>query len=153
MTGAAVQIELGTRRATKQLGRSLAAAAEPGSLVVLSGPLGSGKTFLVRALCRALGLPARIAVTSPTFTLVHEYEARLPVVHADLYRLRSPREVRELGLDAMRDDGWLVLVEWGEPFLQVLGGDALLVTLSLEPRRAWLRATGATGASLLARMR
>jgi tRNA threonylcarbamoyl adenosine modification protein YjeE len=153
MSVAAVQIELGNRRATKELGRSLAAAAQPGSLVVLSGPLGSGKTFLVRAMCRALGLPATTAVTSPTFTLVHEYQASLPIVHADLYRLRSPREVRELGLDAMRDEGWLVLVEWGEPFLRVLGGDALLVKLSLEPRRASLWATGATGASLLARMR
>jgi tRNA threonylcarbamoyladenosine biosynthesis protein TsaE len=146
------RIELPTRRDTKQLARCLAPALRPGDLVVLCGPLGSGKTFLVRALLRLLGVPEQVSVTSPTFTLVHEYEASLPLVHADLYRLKTAREVRQLGLDAMRDEGRTVLVEWGEPFIDVLGGDALLVTLSVEPRRAELESTGEAGARLLDRL-
>jgi tRNA threonylcarbamoyladenosine biosynthesis protein TsaE len=146
------RIELPTRRDTKQLAWCLAPALRPGDLVILSGPLGSGKTFLVRALLRALGVPERVPVTSPTFTLVHEYEARLPLVHADLYRLKSAREVQQLGLDAMRDEGRTVLVEWGEPFIEVLGGDALLVTLSVQPRLAELASTGGLGAGLLDRL-
>ncbi len=146
------RIELPTRRHTKQLARCLAPALRPGDLVVLTGPLGSGKTFLARALLRALGVPEQVPVTSPTFTLVHEYEATLSLVHADLYRLKTAREVQQLGLDAMRDEGRTVLVEWGEPFIDVLGGDALRVTLSVQPRVAELAAAGGSGAGLLDRL-
>ena len=145
-------IELPNRRATRQLARRLAAALRPGDLVILSGPLGAGKTFLVRATCRALGLPASVPVPSPTFTLLHEYDTRVPLVHADLYRLRSAGEVRELGLDALRDEGRALLVEWGEPYGAVLGGDALTVTLSVDPRQAEFSAGGERAASLLGRM-
>jgi tRNA threonylcarbamoyladenosine biosynthesis protein TsaE len=145
-----LELPLPTRRATKQLARRIAPALGPSDLVVLSGALGAGKTFLVRALCRELGVPPRVRVTSPTFTLVHEHAARLPIAHADLYRLEKPADVRELGLDALRDEGRLVLVEWGEPWIELLGGDALVVALSLEPRRATLRATGPRSAKVLA---
>jgi tRNA threonylcarbamoyladenosine biosynthesis protein TsaE len=148
-----LEIELPTRRSTKLLARRLARAVEGGDLVVLSGALGAGKTFLVRALCRELGVPARVRVTSPTFTLVHEHAARLPIVHADLYRLDRPGEVRELGLDALRDEGRLLLVEWGERWIELLGGDALRVDLSLEPRRATLTATGPRSAKMLQSLR
>lgn len=143
-------VPLPTRRATTRLAARIAPVLCPGDLLVLSGALGAGKTFLVRALCRALGLPSRVRVTSPTFTLVSEYATRPPIVHADLYRLSKPEEVRELGLDAARDDGNVVVVEWGEPYLAVLGGDALLVGLEVSPRRAVLRATGPRSAKMLA---
>lgn len=152
MTSSSFVIDLPTRRATKLLAWQLASALRPGDLVVLSGPLGAGKTFLVRAVLRRLGVPGSVPVTSPTFTLLHEYAAEMAVVHADLYRLRSPAEVRELGLDVMRDEGRALLVEWGDPFIESLGGDALMVTLSVGPRRAELRAPGPRGASILARM-
>src|SRR5690606_28281610 len=103
-------------------------------LLILSGELGAGKTFFTRALCHALGLPEEERVTSPTFTLVHEYAARLPVSHADLYRLESEEQVSELGLDAQRDDGRLVIVEWGLPYLELLGGEALVLELTATPR-------------------
>lgn len=139
---------LPTRRATKELAARIASVLEPGDLVILSGALGTGKTFLVRALCRKLGLPERVRVTSPTFTLVNEYETRPPIAHADLYRLDAPNEVRELGLDAQRDEGRAVLVEWGEPYVDVLGGDALIVSLALDPRRAIVVATGPRAAKM-----
>jgi tRNA threonylcarbamoyl adenosine modification protein YjeE len=141
-------VQLPTRRATVQLAARIAPALARGDLLVLSGALGAGKTFLVRAICRALGLPARVRVTSPTFTLVHEYATEPPVFHADLYRLSRPEEVRELGLDAARDQA-AVLVEWGEPYLAVLGGDGLLLRLELDPRRAAITSTGPRSANML----
>ncbi len=142
-----LEMDLPTRRATVHLGQYLARTLERGSLVILDGPLGAGKTFLVRALCRELGLPSREPVTSPTFTLVQEYSLAVRLLHADLYRLGHPDEVFELGLEDARREGAALIVEWGKPYVQELGGDALLVELVppgvSRPRRASLSATGA----------
>jgi len=145
------RLDLTSRRDTLALGRRIARELRPGDLVVLSGPLGSGKTFLARAVCRALGLPPSIRVPSPTFTLVHEHPTDPPVSHADLYRLETPAEVRALGLDAQRDDGRVLVVEWGAPYIELLGGDALVVELSLDPRAASITATGERSRAILAR--
>jgi len=102
----------------------------PGDLLVLSGDLGSGKTFFTRALCRALGVPSEIRVTSPTFTLVNELPGRIPILHVDLYRVASSHEVLELGLRERRE-GALLVVEWGAPFVDELGGEALELELEL----------------------
>ncbi len=128
-------VALPTRRATVRLARRLAPALARGDLLVLSGPLGAGKTFFARALCRALGVPHHVPVTSPTFALVHEYAGRVPVLHVDLYRLGGPDEVEQLGLRERRDDA-VMLVEWGEPFADPLGGGPLRVAFSVSPRRA-----------------
>ena len=149
MTAAELHFELPTRRATQKLAQLVAPTLAPSDLLVLTGPLGSGKTFFVRALCRALGLPQSQRVASPTFTLVHEHDTQPPLSHADLYRLNGPEQVRELGLDAQRDDGRILLVEWGEPYLEQLGGDALLLTLALDPRRAAISATGRRSRAIL----
>jgi tRNA threonylcarbamoyladenosine biosynthesis protein TsaE len=139
---------LPTRRATIHLARALAPLLRGGDLVVLEGPLGAGKTFWVRALSRALGLPASERVTSPTFALVQELETAPPVAHADVYRLGSPEDVRQLGLLSMRDEGYVVVVEWGVPHLDVLGGDGLVVSIGLDPRRAIVRGTGPRSAAI-----
>jgi tRNA threonylcarbamoyladenosine biosynthesis protein TsaE len=152
VTAAELQFELPSRRATQKLAQLVAPALAPSDLVILTGPLGSGKTFFVRALCRALGLPQSQRVASPTFTLVHEYDTEPALTHADLYRLNGPEQVRELGLDAQRDDGRVLLVEWGQPYLEVLGGDALLLTLSLDPRRAAISATGRRSRAILSEL-
>jgi tRNA threonylcarbamoyladenosine biosynthesis protein TsaE len=127
---------LRTRRDTRRLGAAIAAALAPGDLVILSGDLGAGKTFLVRAVARALGVAG--AVTSPTFALVHEYATeRAPLVHVDLYRLRGEgltAEVARLGLREQRREGAIVIVEWGEDATGALGGEpALVVTLRVAP--------------------
>lgn len=147
-----VAFDLATRRATQHLAQLLAPKLKPSDLVILSGPLGSGKTFFARALCRALGLPLSTRVPSPTFTLVHEHETTPPLSHADLYRLNGAEQVRELGLDSQRDDGRILLVEWGEPYIDVLGGDALTLTLALDPRRAAFSATGHRSRAILAEL-
>src|ERR1700677_2639376 len=101
---------------------------------MLEGPLGSGKTFLTRAIARGLG--ARGPVTSPTFTLVREIATpRGLLVHADLYRLLGESleaETRRLGLREQRADGAMLVVEWGEDALEVLGGaPELVVSLAI----------------------
>jgi tRNA threonylcarbamoyladenosine biosynthesis protein TsaE len=144
-----LRVELPTRRDTLALGRRIARVLRASDLVILDGPLGSGKTFLTRAICRALGLPPSIRVPSPTFTLVHEHPTEPPLSHADLYRLETAAQVRALGLDAQRDDGRVLVVEWGAPYVELLGGDALIVSLTLEPRGATFAATGARSRELL----
>lgn len=93
-------------------GARIAARLHPGDVVALSGGLGAGKTTLARAIIAALGYPAE--VPSPTFTIIETYDppaVRLPVVHADFYRLTSPAEAAQLGLDDYRDDAVLI-AEW-----------------------------------------
>lgn len=83
------------------------------AVIGLSGELGTGKTTLVQAICRGLG--ARALATSPTYALVHQYEAgNAPVYHVDCYRLRHPDEARDLGFDDMVREGAIVLIEWPE---------------------------------------
>jgi tRNA threonylcarbamoyl adenosine modification protein YjeE len=153
-------VELPTRRATIRLGQALARALSPGDLVVLTGGLGAGKTFLVRACLRALGVPAEIAVPSPTFTLMNEYApdtgARVPVVHADLYRLLGAGELDDelgaLGIRARRGEGWAAIVEWGDDAFDALGADGVRIELSPPsphaPRRACVFGVGPRGEAL-----
>lgn len=125
----ALVVPLGTRRATLRLAGKLAAVLAPGDVVVLEGPLGAGKTFFTRGVLRALGVPHEVTVASPTFSLVHEYSARVAVAHADLYRLESEAAVRGLGLDEAARTGAVVLAEWALPHADALGAD-LIVALS-----------------------
>ena len=129
------------------MARALARAVRPSDLVVLSGELGAGKTFFVRALLRELGLSEEERVTSPTFSLVHDYQLdRARVAHADLYRLGDASELEHLGLRDRRAEGAILLVEWGAPFAEPLGGDALEIHIALAGgRHAVLRATGPRG--------
>lgn len=144
---------LPNRRATRTLAALLAEEARAADLIVLSGPLGSGKTFFARAFCRALGVPREQRVTSPTFALVHEYAGRVPISHADVYRIRDEQELFQLGLVEQREDGRLLIVEWGEPYVLALGGDALVISLGLDPRRAALRPSGPRSDAVAAALR
>jgi tRNA threonylcarbamoyladenosine biosynthesis protein TsaE len=142
--------DLPTKAATARLAADLAPLLRGGDLLLLEGPLGAGKTFFTRALLRALGLEADARVPSPTFTLVNEYDTEPKLVHADLYRLGDdPRRARELDLLGQRDDGALLVVEWGLPFERLLGGDALLLTLGRQPRSAAFSASGRRSQQLL----
>jgi tRNA threonylcarbamoyladenosine biosynthesis protein TsaE len=102
---------------TIALGRELAALLAPPKLVLLRGDLGAGKTTLVKGIAQAFQAAREEDVTSPTFTLVHEYRGPSAMLyHIDLYRVDTPRELETLGLDDMMGDNSVLLIEWGEKF-------------------------------------
>ena len=116
--------------ATALLGARLAATLKPGDLVLLSGGLGAGKTALARALIRALVGDPGLDVPSPSFALVQPYEANgAPLLHADLHRLRTEREIDELGLFDRADA--IVLVEWPERAPELASLATLAINLSV----------------------
>ena len=105
-----------TEAETIALGQRLAAEL-PRGVVLLIGNLGAGKTTLAKGIASGLGAASPDDVSSPTFTLIHEY-GRGTVYHVDLYRIEEARELESLGLDEIFDSGALVLIEWGERFLE-----------------------------------
>jgi tRNA threonylcarbamoyladenosine biosynthesis protein TsaE len=121
---------------TRIVGASLAPTLLPGDVVSLSGDLGAGKTAFVQGLAAALGVQRQ--VTSPTFTIVHEYTGRYPVVHLDVYRLNSFQEVLDLGFEEYMDGGSVVLIEWGEAIAPLLPPRhlELYILQSTDPEQA-----------------
>jgi tRNA threonylcarbamoyladenosine biosynthesis protein TsaE len=102
---------------TIALGRSLAPILTPPKLVLLRGNLGAGKTTLVKGIARAFDAAQEDDVTSPTFTLIHEYRGpHVHVYHIDLYRIDTPRQLETLGLDDLIAENSILLLEWGEKF-------------------------------------
>jgi tRNA threonylcarbamoyladenosine biosynthesis protein TsaE len=102
---------------TIAFGRTLAEVLAPPKLVLLRGDLGAGKTTLVKGIAAAFEAAAEEDVTSPTFTLVHEYRGpKANLFHIDLYRVDTARELETLGLDDLRDGNSILLIEWGEKF-------------------------------------
>jgi tRNA threonylcarbamoyladenosine biosynthesis protein TsaE len=106
---------------TVALGRKLARELKPPKLVVLRGELGAGKTTLIKGIAEGFKAAKQEDVTSPTFTLVHEYRApKVTLYHVDLYRVDTARELETLGLDDLFGDQSVVLIEWGEKFARFL---------------------------------
>lgn len=128
-----LRISLPTAAATRRVGAALGRLAQPGDILGLDGPLGAGKTCLVSGLAEGLGL--RGPITSPTFTLINEYAGRLPLFHADLYRLNSEQELLELGLYESAEFGGVLAVEWLSRFPDALPRDRLDLQLALGPGR------------------
>ncbi len=102
---------------TIAFGRTLAELLSPPKMVLLRGDLGAGKTTLVKGIAAAFEAAAEEDVTSPTFTLIHEYRGpRANLYHIDLYRIDTPRELDTLALDDLRAENSILLIEWGEKF-------------------------------------
>jgi tRNA threonylcarbamoyladenosine biosynthesis protein TsaE len=155
MSDAACTLELPDPEATHRLGRRLGERLFPGAVVALVGPLGAGKTQLARAVAEGLGVPDGRVVTSPTFTLIHEYAGRLPVYHFDAYRLRGGGEFFDLGAHEYLEGDGVCLVEWADRVADALPREHLRIELAVTgktARRAVLRAAGARYEALVAAM-
>ena len=134
---------------TIEVGRKLASLLKPPQLLILRGDLGTGKTTLVKGIAQALDAAEPDEVTSPTFTLIHEFDGSregkpVKLYHLDVYRLESERQLETLGLDDLLTPDALVVVEWGEKFKSIRkratgeiviapeGGDARKITVTLK---------------------
>lgn len=132
------------------LGRSLAG----GECLCLVGPLGAGKTMLVKGIARG-NADAAPEVTSPTFTLIHEYAGRLMLYHIDAYRLRTPKELAVLGFEELLRPDAAVVVEWADRVRPLMPDDALWIELTpvdSASRDVRLTATGPRSAAILTRL-
>jgi len=151
---------LPTRSDTSRFGEALGRRLGPGHIVALIGDLGSGKTTLAKAIANGIGV--RSHVSSPTFGLIHEYAAPVPVFHFDPYRLERSEELADLGFHEFFDRGGVVLVEWADKFPDLLPTEHLMLRIDLDaeammdamqedaPRRLLAAATGEIYATLLA---
>ena len=127
---------------TREVGRRLAALLPQHAVVALTGDLGAGKTTLSQGIVEGRRAARVEDVSSPTFTLIHEYGEPVSVYHIDLYRLETAEEARRLGLEDIFEQDALVLIEWGDRFPELLPADAVSIHLSSgddETRRIVVR--------------
>lgn len=138
-----------------ELGRALGTASEPGLVVALCGPLGAGKTQLIRGVAEGLLVPDSRVVTSPTFVLVQEYEGRLPIYHFDTYRLANSDQFASLGVEEYFFGDGVSLVEWADRVPDCLPPDRLTISIEVtgeSSRTLSCRATGPIAIRVLNRM-
>jgi tRNA threonylcarbamoyladenosine biosynthesis protein TsaE len=126
-----ITLDLPDLAATTALGQRLGNLLFPGAIVALIGPLGAGKTHLVRAIAEGLGIRDSRAVSSPTFVLIQEYVARLPIYHFDAYRLRAEAEFFDLGAHEYFEGDGVCLVEWADRVADALPPEYLRVMLTV----------------------
>lgn len=114
---------------TEALGQNLSAKLKPGGVVALSGDLGAGKTCLIRGICRGLGISE--PVLSPTFSLLNVYRTgRMHVHHMDVYRLRSPSEALDIGLEEILNSQGICVIEWAERIENLLPPETIWISLT-----------------------
>ena len=116
---------------TESIGQELAGQLSPGTVLAYLGDLGMGKTAFTRGLARGLGCTGR--VTSPTFTIVNEYDGRIPLFHFDMYRLSDSDDLFDIGWEDYLDRGGVCAVEWSERITDALPDDTLYVTIARHP--------------------
>ena len=149
-------LDLPDLSATEALGRRLGRLLFPGAVVALVGPLGAGKTHLTRAVAEGLGIADSRAVSSPTFVLIQEYRARLPVYHFDAYRLRGEGEFFDLGVHEYLEGDGVCLIEWADRVPGCLPPQHLRIELTVTgetSRRAAITARGEKYEALLGALR
>jgi tRNA threonylcarbamoyl adenosine modification protein YjeE len=144
------RLRVDSARAMVELAARLGGALAVGDVVALTGPLGAGKTTFVQGLAEGVGVPAERHVASPTFTLVNEHPGRIPLVHVDLYRIGSPAELPELGIEEAYDRA-ATAIEWADRYWEILPGDVLHVDIEVhgEARELRLRGQGPRSQRLL----
>lgn len=125
----ALRFETHSDEETRAVGRQLAPLLPDRGAVLLIGELGAGKTTLTKGIVEARGAAAADDVSSPTFTLIHEYGNPVSVYHVDLYRLQSEEEAHRLGLDDLFEQPALVLIEWGERFANLMPDNRVVIRI------------------------
>jgi tRNA threonylcarbamoyladenosine biosynthesis protein TsaE len=148
--------DVGDLSETVQLGRRLGGLLFPGAVVALIGPLGAGKTHLVRAIAEGLGIADSRVVSSPTYVLIQEYTARLPIYHFDAYRLRNPAEFSDLGVHEYLQGDGVCLIEWADRVPASLPHEWLQVTIDITgetTRRVRVEARGARYEAIVRNLR
>lgn len=139
-------------QATEAFGRQLGGHLFPGAVIALVGQLGAGKTHLTRAIAEGLEVKNPAVVNSPTFVLIQEYPARLPIYHFDAYRLSGPKEFAELGVDEYFRGEGVCLVEWADKVQVTLPPDHLRIEIEIideNQRRFEITGAGEKYESLL----
>ncbi|UCD66280.1 MAG: tRNA (adenosine(37)-N6)-threonylcarbamoyltransferase complex ATPase subunit type 1 TsaE [Deltaproteobacteria bacterium] len=129
-------LELSSLEQTETFGKVLGKVAEPGDVITLEGPLGAGKTALTQAIARGLGVDPHIYVTSPTFSLLHEYQGRIPLYHMDLYRLSGVDEIESLGFAEYFYSNGLTVIEWPERLENLMPTERLHIELAISGEAA-----------------
>jgi len=128
---------------TFRLGAFLGKHVTNGSVIALSGELGSGKTCLAQGIARGLKVPEDLYVTSPSYTLVNEYPGRLRLFHVDLYRIENIAEIDEIGLDEIIGCDDVTVIEWAEKIIEILPKERLFISIAiLDEQRRDLLLTG-----------
>ena len=149
------QMMSGSPEDTFKLGEAVGRAAEGRLVIALMGDLGSGKTVFVQGLARGLAVPEGFMITSPSYTLINEYPGRLPLFHADFYRLSGAVDIESTGLFDMADGDGVVAVEWAE---RISGGglaEDMLIRFDIREgdiRDIRLTGCGQTGVNLLRKL-
>ncbi len=146
------RIEVQNLSATEELGQQLGPLLFPGAVIALIGPMGVGKTHFTKAVADGLYVKNPAAVNSPTFVLIQEYPARLPIYHFDAYRLKNWHEFADLGAAEYFAGDGVCLVEWADRVPEALPSERLQIEMSRvdEHRRMWMvQATGSRHSKLL----
>ncbi len=131
---ATVFIHTQSAKETVQLGKRIGKLLRPGEVVALAGELGSGKTRLIKGLAAGIGVGRAGRIASPSFTLIHEYQGRIPFYHVDLYRLADEAEAEELGLEEYLGRAGVAAIEWADKIPSLLPNELLWITLRyLDP--------------------
>ena len=126
-----IVIDVNSLEETEAFGRSLAARLFPGAVVALIGTLGAGKTHLVRAIAEGLDIANVAVVNSPTFVLIQEYDARMPIYHFDAYRLKSEAEFADLGVHEYFQGDGVCLIEWADKVPTCLPRERLEIRIAI----------------------
>jgi tRNA threonylcarbamoyladenosine biosynthesis protein TsaE len=137
---------------TEKLGRLMGQFLEPGSIVALSGELGSGKTRFVKGLASGLGVAKNCHVSSPSFVLINEYPGRIPLYHLDLYRLSRGKDLEEMGLDEYLFGEGVTTIEWAEKATSIMPPQHIWIDIQWtgpNSRRLTIKAVGKQNVQVL----
>ena len=137
---------------TKKLGKIIGTAVTGGTVLALTGDLGSGKTSFVQGLARGLEVPGDYYITSPSYTLINEYPGRYPLFHVDLYRISDPVDMEDIGLYEILHNSGIVAIEWADRIEQKLSPDSINIQFELtgdKTRKICITAYDVKNADLL----